>query len=603
MRTNFKLFVFAVLLAAVSIFPLNAQGKYTVTDFHQHTTYSDGSYTFGYMMEKNNQYGLDWWVNSEHGGAFDRWGFASGAEIGTEVKWSEAGIPKLGKENGEKMWRWQSLRDWSFRDMKLYRKVYPNKTIIQGFEWNAPGHEHVDVCIINNQFIENAENCLPLAEFEYKFDNSDSDDSNPNGWTKPTSTGKAKTLEAIQWLHTNYPNTSWVVPTHPERANAYKIEDFRNMNNAGPTVCFGFDSQPGHQKEPNRGGYRTSSYGATTEGATWGGTGYFAAKVGGVWDALLSEGRKWWLFANSDCHFADGDFFPGEYQKTKVFVKDIKSPQAMVDGLRSGNSYVVMGDLIDSLSFTIGDSTMGSTLSTDENTVTIKIIVRDPQVDNNNNTYSTLKNPELDHIDLIAGKVTSLIAPTSAEYSVDNVTTTSVVARFGKTAHTDANGITTIPWEDLGNGVKKINYTFTLTNPNMYFRLRGTHHAFGDVNAEIDDKGNPLVDKFGENTAEKAFNDLWFYSNPIFVTKNNQAGISSPKSESISIYPNPAKDMVSIHFAEPQTGTIKIMDMSGKCIMESGINNAKDEQISLNTFPKGIYFVKINDLTKKMIVE
>jgi hypothetical protein len=61
--------------------------------------------------------------------------------------------------------------------------------------------------------------------------------------------------------------------------------------------------------------------------------------------------------------------------------------------------------------------------------------------------------------------------------------------------------------------------------------------------------------------------------------------------------------MVSIHFAEPQTGTIKIMDMSGKCIMESGINNAKDEQISLNTFPKGIYFVKINDLTKKMIVE
>ncbi len=131
MRTNFKLFVFAVLLAAVSIFPLNAQGKYTVTDFHQHTTYSDGSYTFGYMMEKNNQYGLDWWVNSEHGGAFDRWGFASGAEIGTEVKWSEAGISRLGKENGEKMWRWQSLRDWSFRDMKLYRKVYQTKPLFK----------------------------------------------------------------------------------------------------------------------------------------------------------------------------------------------------------------------------------------------------------------------------------------------------------------------------------------------------------------------------------------------------------------------------------------------------------------------------------------
>ncbi len=54
-----------------------AQGRYTTTDFHQHTTYSDGSYSFGYMMEKNNEYGLDWWVNSEHGGGFNRWAWAS----------------------------------------------------------------------------------------------------------------------------------------------------------------------------------------------------------------------------------------------------------------------------------------------------------------------------------------------------------------------------------------------------------------------------------------------------------------------------------------------------------------------------------------------
>jgi hypothetical protein len=178
-----------------------------------------------------------------------------------------------------------------FSDVKLYRQVYPDKIILQGLEWNAPGHEHVDVCILDSQFLTGAANCNPLAQFEYLFDGNDKDDSNPNGWIKPVSTGKAKTLEAIQWLQTHYPTSSWVIPTHPERANAFKMEDFRNMNNLGPTVCFGFDSQPGHQKEANRGGYRTSSYGATAEGATWGGNGYFAAKVGGVWDALLSEGR------------------------------------------------------------------------------------------------------------------------------------------------------------------------------------------------------------------------------------------------------------------------------------------------------------------------
>jgi hypothetical protein len=111
----------------------------------------------------------------------------------------------------------------------------------------------------------------------------------------------------------------------------------------------------------------------------------------------------------------------------------------------------------------------------------------------------------------------------------------------------------------------------------MYFRLRGTHHAFGDVNAEIDDKGNPLVDKFGENTAEKAFNDLWFYSNPIFVRKTIKPEFLRPiaKYQHLS---QSCKRHGFHSFCRAQTGTIKIMDMSGKCIMESGINHAKDEQ-------------------------
>ncbi len=42
---------------------------YLKGDFHQHTTYTDGSFTIGYMMQKSNQFRLDWWANSEHGGS------------------------------------------------------------------------------------------------------------------------------------------------------------------------------------------------------------------------------------------------------------------------------------------------------------------------------------------------------------------------------------------------------------------------------------------------------------------------------------------------------------------------------------------------------
>ncbi len=590
------------LVLGVCLQSVMAQGKYVSGDFHQHTTYTDGSYTIGYMMDKNAFYGLDWWANSEHGGGFNQWATVSGADLGTQVKWENTGITLLGTPNNGKMWRWQSLRDWSFRDVELYRKVYPTKLIIQGFEWNAPGHEHVDVAIIDSQFIATGRNCNPLAEFEYKFDNSDADSTNPNGWVKSATTGKAKTLEAVTWMQTNYPNTSWIIPTHPERANKFKIEDFRNMNNAGPTVCFGFDSQPGHQKTANRGGLRTTSYGATAEGATWGGTGAFAAHIGGVWDALLSEGRKWWLFANSDAHVMSEDFFPGEYQKTKTFVTSLDA-QSIVDGLRSGNSYIVTGDLIDSLSFKVGTATMGQTFNATTNTVTVSIIVRDPQ-GTNNNTYSTFTNPELDHIDIIAGVVGNKIDPSSPDYTKGTVETTKVVARFGKTAHTDANGITTQIWTDLGNGVKQINYTFTLTSNKMYLRLRGTHHAFGAANTEIDDKGNPLVDNFGENTAAKAFEDLWFYSNPIFVETTANTSAPAPNSDNaFSVYPNPTDDILNVEMGKETSGKLAIYDMGGKQVMNVTLNNEKSKQISTSSLAKGNYVVRVNDFSQQIIVK
>jgi hypothetical protein len=47
-------------------------GKWLSGDFHQHTTLTDGSNSMPAVMSKENFYGLDWWANSEHGGAFSR---------------------------------------------------------------------------------------------------------------------------------------------------------------------------------------------------------------------------------------------------------------------------------------------------------------------------------------------------------------------------------------------------------------------------------------------------------------------------------------------------------------------------------------------------
>jgi hypothetical protein len=522
-----------------SIAPPFAQTGYIAGDFHQHTTYTDGSYSFAHVMAKNNQYNLDWWANSEHGGGFNRDGEVSGTDLGTTVYWNSYSpnpiVGTVSSSSGhQNMWRWQSLRDYSFENVLSARSAYPNRMIFQGYEFNVPGHEHASMGLINNQFLANP-NCNPLAEFEFKFDNSDADmiGGVAQGWTKSVLSGHAKAVEAITWLQTNYPNTSYVIAAHPERKNLNNIAGFRDMNNAGPDVCFGFESMPGHQRGPDRGEYKASN--GTVGTFTYGGCGIYAGKVGGLWDAMLSEGRSWWLFASSDFHNLTADFYPGEYQKTYTYVNNRYNPQSYVDGLRSGNSYIVNGDLIDSLQFRIGESaamplyaSMGETFVNTDGSVVIKIKVRDPQTPNNN-TFSSYTNPELNHIDLIMGKVHGLVAPGSANYSVDTVATTGVIARFDATGGVSSpNGIVSQAWTDLGNGWKEINYAYNGLTDTAYFRLRGTNLGLG-VQNETDANGNPLSDGLmSPNSPEKAYADLWFYSNPIFVNGPAAPTISGP---------------------------------------------------------------------------
>ena len=110
-------------------------GEYVCGDFHQHTTYSGGIYTIGHVMEASNKFGLDWWSNSDHGGARELWGKASGDDLGSRVTWNCAGVKLLG-DSGEDgyMWRWQSLKSYNFQDVLIWRRVFPDKLILQAFE-------------------------------------------------------------------------------------------------------------------------------------------------------------------------------------------------------------------------------------------------------------------------------------------------------------------------------------------------------------------------------------------------------------------------------------------------------------------------------------
>lgn len=624
---NAKRNFFMLLALILSFGTLNAQRSGWVTcDFHQHTTFTDGSYSFFHVMQKNAQYKLDWWANSEHGGGFRMNALYSGNDLIAGFDTAGNVIPQItywdtytsgvaiGNGTNKKnpsMWRWQSIRDFSYPALRIARKMYPNNVIYQGLEWNVPGHEHCSVGLFAEQFQEN-DNCNALAEFEYRFDAGDKDTIGgiSQGWEgKNHINNHAKAVEALQWLQTKYKNKCYAIIAHPERKQpgkgGYTIADLRDFNNAAPDVAFGFESVPGHQKGPHRGGYTASSVG----GGTYGGSGIYSAKVGGLWDAMLTEGRNYWLYSNSDFHDIDDDFYPGEYQKTYVYVNDRKNPQSLFDGLKSGNVWVVTGDLIDSLYFYVENTTMGGTANVSGNKVNITIKFHEPSTPNHN-VYSSYNRPTVDHVDLIAGKLANKIAPTDPLYNVDTVSTTRVIARFDAVGgKTDANGLTSIKWTDKGSGWKEITYTATLTS-NMYFRLRGTNLGINVPN-ETDAVGNPLCDTLlggvGKNDAVKAFNDLWFFSNPIFVKSSQFTSVqnNSNNSNDIIIYPNPAGKTITIQNANFNT-KFSIFRIDGNKVMEGNLNSSNNT-INIESLASGVYFIELidneNKISQKFIKE
>ena len=306
--------------------------------------------------------------------------------------------------------------------------------------------------------------------------------------------GHNKTLEGMKWMAANALNTSYYVPAHLERAgpfnpdgnNGFNVEHLRNMNNAAPKSAFAMETQPGHGASKDRGEYAPHRNGGfviggvttnvdTVGGTTFGGTGVYGAQIGGVWDALLGEGRNYWFSASSDWHNrgvfgsddrrSTQDFYPGEYQRMHVMVRngsDTKlRPQTIVDGMRTGNNFVAAGQLIDRMGFVactsyagigartnasvqalaltaaqnnkdtdvVGCAAMGEKLVAKPGAdIVVSIVVRDPE--GTNNSPYTFNNPSLaqtavgisqplnapvlDHVDLIRGMVTGYKNPADA---------------------------------------------------------------------------------------------------------------------------------------------------------------------------------------------
>ena len=235
-----------------------------------------------------------------------------------------------------------------------------------------------------------------------------------------------------------------VIANHPSRSatgvgvyGKYTPSEFRNWNDTAPHVAIGMEGAPGHQaaafnpdgsKDPKgtRGGYRNSP--------TMGGFDQMTARLGGLWDSMLGEGRRWWITSTSDSHrhWRDGgsDFWPGEYSKTYVLATH--DHDDILDGLRDGRVFVTTGDLISELEVVArtpgtagGQAMIGGNLEVGAgDDVQVSIRVRDPAGQNYGGG-----TPEVARVDLIVGDVSGPVSDRSADSNPTHAGGTSLHLR------------------------------------------------------------------------------------------------------------------------------------------------------------------------------
>jgi hypothetical protein len=500
---------------------------YLAGDHHIHTQFSsDAMYRPHDQAFQAAKYGLDWIVITDHG---------------------SVGHAKFGV-------------DLVNPDIRSARAAIKNLLVFQGLEWNIPAAEHATIIVTPGD-----NEVSVLRAFENGYDGVVKGATVGAVGDPATPGNELLAIQGLQFLAGKRGASDGVddvvmLANHPARKGIDSPHEFRAWRDQGQGIAIGMEGAPGHQNGGVPNGFHTT--GARGEYAftpsaqswpayttpnfdyyrTWGGFDSFTAMVGGLWDSLLSEGRPWWITANSDSHkvlgdpfvngpvanradgtsttvfdesgrylsavevaqisAADGlsysDFFPGAYSRNHVGATRF-GYAAVLAGLRSGNAWVDHGQLVDDVQvrvkgggFDMRGVTLGGTLRVRKGAdVELTLDITPAQGINNNGDV-----PHLSRVDVIRGLVTG---PTSDQDTLA-APNTSVVKMF-----------------DVSGRTKRFRLSLKLKHVSapFYLRLRGTDgNRLGPGFYPNQDPSGPAMDVIG---AADPWKDLWFYTNPIFV--------------------------------------------------------------------------------------
>jgi len=363
-------------------------------------------------------------------------------------------------------------RDHAWPALLQARRDVPTLIQFNGMEFDVPAAEHASLIIAPGPDERDQ-----LITIERDYSRSEPvQGSRDDGQTMLDALTHMGALSPLPLMFINHPSRT---ATAMGRWGDVEPDELRAWHATAPQVLVGMEGAPGHQATRiHRGLYRNA------DAPTMGGFDQMTATVGGIWDTLLSEGHRFWITASSDSHVnqrnGGSDFDPGQYSKTHVWAR--RDAGDILDGLRHGRMFAVTGDLIDALELRVStdgegarSATMGGTLSLSTAApMRVTLRVRVPASANHAGQH-----PVLDHIELIVG-------------SPGDGNTPVMQTRVFRASDWQVDG----PW-------RSVSWVLPVPARGGFVRARGSSTR------EV----TPLPDVPGEDP----WQDLWFYSNPVFV--------------------------------------------------------------------------------------
>ena len=138
--------------------------------------------------------------------------------------------------------------------------------------------------------------------------------------------------------------------------------------------------------------------------------------------------------------------------------------------------------------------------------------------------------------------------------------------------------------------------------PNMKFIIKPTFYAVGSINKDGERNAPAVSDLDGDNYPEMIIGSLSggvrFFKGVKYVAPPPISVIENVELKSLIIYPNPAKEKITISWQDENVNSldIKIYDLNGRLIINKNVRNR--DVISTATLGSGLYILQLSNTGK-----